>query len=116
MNEQQRDIDAYTDSLRLCNKELNRKLRMLITSLDEQTWTAFRNKEARLKASYEHSTLVITGLIIFSIILLFISYLVLQRDIKGKAKNKKQETPGGNDRAEHRAVRDAEEYHPDNLP
>ena len=69
MNEQQRDIDAYTDSLRLCNKELNRKLRMLITSLDEQTWTAFRNKEARLKASYEHSTLVITGLIIFSIIL-----------------------------------------------
>ena len=89
MNEQQRDIDAYTDSLRLCNKELNRKLRMLITSLDEQTWTAFRNKEARLKASYEHSTLVITGLIIFSIILLFISYLVIQRDIKVKAKNKK---------------------------
>ena len=78
-----------TDSLRLCNKELNRKLRMLITSLDEQTWTAFRNKEARLKASYEHSTLVITGLIIFSIILLFISYLVIQRDIKVKAKNKK---------------------------
>lgn len=89
MNEQQRDIDAYTDSLRLCNKELNRKLRMLITSLDEQTWTAFRNKEARLKASYEHSTLVITGLIIFSIILLFISYLVIQRDIKVKAKNRK---------------------------
>lgn len=112
MNEQQRDIDAYTDSLRLCNKELNRKLRMLITSLDEQTWTAFRNKEARLKASYERSTVIITGLIVFSIILLVILYLVIQRDIKIKAK---QETPGGNDRAEHRAVRNAEEYHPDNL-
>lgn len=89
MNEQQRDIDAYTDSLRLCNKELNRKLRMLITSLDEQTWTAFRNKEARLKASYERSTIVITGLIVFSIILLVILYLVIQRDIKVKAKNRK---------------------------
>lgn len=89
INEQQRDIDAYTDSLRLCNKEINRKLRMLITSLDEQTWTAFRNKEARLKASYEHSSLVITGLIIFSIILLVILYLVIQRDIKVKAKNRK---------------------------
>ena len=89
INEQQRDIDAYTDSLRLCNRELNRKLRLLITSLDEQTWNAFRSKEERLKASYEHSTLVITGLIIFSIILLFISYLVIQRDIKVKAKNRK---------------------------
>ena len=48
-------------------KNSNRKLRMLITSLDEQTWTAFRNKEARLKASYERSTVIITGLIVFSI-------------------------------------------------
>ena len=89
INRQQRDIEAYTDSLRLCNKELNRKLRMLITSLDEQTWIAFRNKEARLKASYEQSTVIITGLIIFSIILLVILYLVIQRDIKVKAKNRK---------------------------
>jgi len=89
INRQQRDIDTYTDSLRLCNKELNRKLRLLITSLDEQTWIAFRNKEARLKASYERSTVIITGLIIFSIILLVILYLVIQRDIKIKAKNRK---------------------------
>ena len=89
INRQQHDIDTYTDSLRLCNKELNRKLRMLITSLDEQTWNAFRNKEARLKASYERSTVIITGLIIFSIILLVILYLVIQRDIKVKAKNRK---------------------------
>ena len=89
INKQQRDIEAYTDSLRLCNKELNRKLRLLITSLDEQTWNAFRSKEERLKASYEHSTLVITGLIIFSIVLLVILYLVIQRDIKVKAKNRK---------------------------
>lgn len=89
INRQQRDIEAYTDSLRLCNKELNRKLRMLITNLDEQTWLAFRNKEARLKASYERSTVIITGLIIFSIAMLIVFYLIIQRDIKVKAKNRK---------------------------
>ena len=90
LNKQQRDIETYTDSLRLCNKELNRKLRLLITSLDEQTWATFQSKEERLKASYEHSSLVITGLIVFSIILLVVLYLVIQRDIKVKARNRQR--------------------------
>lgn len=90
INRQQRDIETYTDSLRLCNKELNRKLRMLITSLDEQTWVAFRNKEARLKASYERSTVIITGLIIFSIVMLVVFYLIIQRDIKKKVQARKE--------------------------
>lgn len=90
INRQQRDIEAYTDSLRLCNKELNRKLRLLITNLDEQTWLAFRNKEARLKASYERSTVIISGLIVFSIILLVVFYLVIQRDIKKKVLARKE--------------------------
>ena len=47
LNKRKRDIETYTDSLRLCNRELNRKLRLLITSLDEQTWNAFRSKEDR---------------------------------------------------------------------
>ena len=89
-NERQRNIETYTDSLRLHNKELNRRLRVLITSLDEQAWAALQNKEERLKASYEHSTLVITGLIIFSIILLVFSYLIIQRDIREKAKTRKR--------------------------
>lgn len=46
-------METYTDNLQLCNKELNRKLHMLIGSLDEQTWIALRNKEKCLKASYE---------------------------------------------------------------
>lgn len=90
INRQQRDIETYTDSLRLCNKELNRKLRMLITSLDEQAWIAFRNKEARLKASYERSTVIITGLIIFSIVMLVVFYLIIQRDIKKKVQARKE--------------------------
>ena len=90
INRQQRVIENYTDSLRLCNKELNRKLRMLITNLDEQTWTAFRNKEVRLKASYERSTVIITGLITFSVALLVVLYLIIQRDIKKKVHARKE--------------------------
>lgn len=88
--ERRRNIETYTDSLRLHNRELNGKLRTLITSLDEQTSIAFQSKEERLKASYEHSSLVITGLIVFSIILLFVLYLIIQRDIKVKARNRKR--------------------------
>ena len=90
INRQQRVIENYTDSLRLCNKELNRKLRMLITNLDEQTWTAFRNKEVRLKASYERSTVIITGLITFSVALHVVFYLIIQRDIKKKVHARKE--------------------------
>ena len=90
INRQQRVIENYTDSLRLCNKELNRKLRMLITNLDEQTWTAFRNKEVRLKASYERSTVIIIGLITFSVALLVVFYLIIQRDIKKKVHARKE--------------------------
>ena len=90
INRQQRDIETYTDSLRLCNKDLNRKLRMLITSLDEQAWIAFRNKEVRLKASYERSTVIITGLITFSVALLVVFYLIIQRDIKKKVQARKE--------------------------
>lgn len=88
--ERQHDIEILTDSLRLHNRELNRKLRSLITNLDEQSLLAFQTKEARLKKSYEYSTSIITGLIIFSIILLIVSYLIIQRDIHEKTRNKKR--------------------------
>ena len=88
--ERQKNIDIYTDSLRLHNKELNRKLRTLITCLDEQTVAAFEAKEELLISSYEESSLIIIGLIAFSIILLFVSYLIIQRDIKIRVKNKKR--------------------------
>ena len=88
--ERRKNIETYTDSLRLHNRELNRKLRSLLISLDEQALLALQNKEIRLKDSYEHSTLVITGLIIFSIILLIVSYFIIQRDIREEARNKER--------------------------
>lgn len=88
--ERQRSIDIYTDSLRLHNKELNSKLRELITRLDEQILTAFQTKEERIKTSYDRSMRIITGLIIFAIILLVISYLIIQVDVREKAKSRKR--------------------------
>lgn len=88
--ERQKAIDTYTDSLRLHNRELNRKLRTLITSLDEQALTALQIKEERIKSSYDRSVAIITGLIIFATLLLIISYLIIQRDIRVKARHDKR--------------------------
>ncbi len=86
----QKAIDTYTDSLRLHNRELNRKLRTLITNLDEQALIALTIKEERIKASYDRSVAIITGLIIFAVLLLIISYLIIQRDIRAKARYDKR--------------------------
>ena len=88
--ERQKAIDIYTDSLRLHNKELNCKLRALITNLDEQALTVLQIKEERIKSSYDRSVAIITGLIIFAVLLLVVSYLIIQRDIRVKARHDKR--------------------------
>lgn len=94
LNEQlisrQQQINDYTDSLRIQNRELNRKLGRLIQDLDEQSQEAFLNKEIQVKESYERSTMIVTGLVVSAIILLFFSYLIIQRDIREKEKNRKR--------------------------
>ena len=94
MNEQlisrQQQINNYTDSLRIQNRESNRKLYALIQYLDEQSQKAFLSKESHVKESYERSVVIVTGLIVSAIILLIISYLIIQRDIREKEKNRKR--------------------------
>lgn len=88
--EGQKAIDTYTSSLRLHNRELNRKFRTLITNLDEQALTAIKIKEEKIKASYDRSVAIITGLIFFATLLLAISYLIIQRDIRAKVRHDKR--------------------------
>ena len=88
--ERQQTINAYTDSLRIQNRKLNRKLSMLIKSLDEQTQAKFQDKELHINESYERSILIVTLLIISAIIFLIISYLIIQRDIRQKEKTRKR--------------------------
>lgn len=83
--ERQQTINAYTDSLRIQNRKLNRKLSMLIKNLDEQTQAKFQDKELHINESYERSILIVTLLIISAIIL-----LIIQRDIRQKEKTRKR--------------------------
>lgn len=83
-------IDTYTDSLRVHNKELNRKLRILINAMNDRTERLLEAKANHLLASYERSVCIITWLIISAIILLVISYLIIQRDLWKRDKNRKR--------------------------
>lgn len=88
--ERQEAIDNYTDSLRSHNKELNRKLRTLITTMHDQTERILIEKEERLEASYDRSVDIITWLIASAIVLLVISNLIIYRDIREKQKSRKR--------------------------
>lgn len=83
-----RNIATYTDSLRVSNKELNGKLHILITYLNEQMQTAFQLREQNIEKSHKRSTRIITELILAAIVLLFISYLIIQRELKREATQK----------------------------
>lgn len=86
----QQQISDNADSLRVQNKELNRKLSTMFQDLDEQSQAAFQNKELNIKESYERSIIIVTILIISAIVLLVVSYWVIQRDIREKAKNQRK--------------------------
>lgn len=88
--ERQETIDTYADNLRRHNKALNRKLRTLIATMDDQTERILTEKEQHLEASYNRSVRIITWLIVSAIVLLVISYLIIQRDLREKARTKKR--------------------------
>lgn len=88
--ERQETIDTYTDSLRYHNKALNRKLRTLIAMMNDQTERILAEKEQRLEASYDRSVQIITWLVITAIVLIATSYLIIQRDLREKAKTRKR--------------------------
>ena len=88
--ERQETIDTYADSLRRHNKALNRKLRTLIATMDDRTEHILTEKEHHLEASYNRSVRIITWLIVSAIVLLVISYLIIQRDLREKARTKKR--------------------------
>ncbi|KAB4253916.1 ATP-binding response regulator [Bacteroides uniformis] len=85
-----RNIAIYTDSLRVSNKELNGKLHILITYLNDQMQTAFQLREQNIEKSHKRSTRIITGLVITAIVLLFISYLIIQQELRRETRQKLQ--------------------------
>ena len=94
--EQDRRIDAYADSLRRQNKELNRKLYTFITYLDGQAQVSFRSREGKIAEAQEHSYRLFAVTLSVAILLLLLSYFTIRHEIRNKtdAKKKREELIG----------------------
>ena len=81
---------AYADSLRSRNRALNTELDRLIRDLDTQAQEAFAKRERNIAEAQELSVRLFTITISAAIILLFLSYLVVHREMKRNDHERKQ--------------------------
>lgn len=88
--QQERDnrLDAYADSLRKQNKELNKKLYRFINSLDGQARIAFKSREAKITEAQELSYRLFAIVIVLASILLIGSFIIIRHDIEKEKRNK----------------------------
>lgn len=84
------EMDAYADSLRNRNRALNRELNRLVSDLDTQTQTAFGQRERKISEAQALSVQLFTITISVAIVLLFLSYLAIHRDIRQKTAGQKK--------------------------
>ena len=84
------EMDAYTDSLRVRNRILNVQLDGLITELNGQAQKAFVQKERKIAEAQAVSVRLLTATISTAIILLFLSYLTIHRELKRNADEKRK--------------------------
>ena len=84
------EMDAYTDSLRIRNRTLNTQLNRLVSDLDRQALGAFIQKERKMAEAQSLSVRLFTATISAAIILLFLSYLTIHRELKRNANEKKK--------------------------
>lgn len=84
------EMDTYTDSLRMLGKKLNTELNQLIADLEGQTKKAFVQKEQKIVEAQALSVQLFTTTISVAIILLFLSYLTIHRELRRNAGEKKR--------------------------
>ena len=84
------EMDAYADSLRSRNRALNRELNRLVSDLDTQAQTAFGHRERKIAEAQALSVRLFTITISSAIILLFLSYLAIHREMKRNTHEKRQ--------------------------
>lgn len=80
--QQTADMDAYADSLSNRNRSLNRELNRLVSDLDTQAQTAFGHRERKIAEAQALSARLFTITISTAIVLLFLSYLAIHREMK----------------------------------
>ena len=83
-------MDIYADSLRTRNRTLNIQLNRLIDNLDTQAQTAFGQRERKITEAQALSVRLFTAAISTAIVLLFLSYLAIHREMKRNADEKKK--------------------------
>ena len=76
------EMDAYADSLRNRNRALNRELNRLVSDLDTQAQTSFGHRERKIAEAQALSVRLFTITISAAIVLLFLSYLAIHREMK----------------------------------
>lgn len=75
-------MDAYVDSLRMQNKELNRKLHTVIVSLDGQAQDGFLSRETKIGKAQAVSYRLFAIVILTATLLLLLSFLIIRQDIR----------------------------------
>ena len=83
-------MDAYADSLRNRNRALNRELNRLVSDLDTQAQTAFGHRERKIAEAQALSVRLFTITISAAIVLLFLSYLAIHREMKRNDQERKR--------------------------
>lgn len=76
------EMEVYADSLRNRNRALNRELNRLVSDLDTQAQTAFGHRERKIAEAQALSVRLFTITISAAIVLLFLSYLAIHREMK----------------------------------
>ena len=84
------EMEAYADSLRNRNRALNRELNRLVSDLDTQAQTAFGHRERKIAEAQALSVRLFTITISAAIVLLFLSYLAIHREMKRNDHERKQ--------------------------
>ena len=84
------EMDAYADSLRNRNRTLNRELNRFVSDLDTQAQTAFGHRERKIAEAQALSVRLFTITISAAIVLLFLSYLAIHREMKHKDHERKR--------------------------
>ena len=83
-------MEAYTDSLRTLGRKLNAELNWLVTELDGQVQKAFVQKEREIGEAQALSVRLFTATISAAIVLLFLSYLAIHREMKHNDNERKR--------------------------
>lgn len=90
MQEERRNaLESYTDTLRTKNRKLNIELMNLISQMDSLAQTVFRQKEQRMDDMRQKSFRMLSYVLGVAIVLLLLSYLIIQRDLRQKEKSRR---------------------------